>query len=135
MTHDFDKFPELTNSQFDFYYSESPIKQITEDFRGRVTKVTDGDTIHVKWEEREKPVRIRMARIAAPELDETGGKESQSWLEDQLLNEEVEVQINPKARVEKWGRLLGEVMLGGLSLNQMSLDTGHSVLFEFREFE
>ena len=51
MAHDFKNFPELTNRQMQVYYFESPHKQVTEDFRGRVIKVTDGDTIRVEWED------------------------------------------------------------------------------------
>ena len=32
MVHDFKAFPELTNSQMDLYYWDSPHKQITDDF-------------------------------------------------------------------------------------------------------
>ena len=69
MVHDFKLFPELTNSQMQFYYFDSPHRQITEDFWGEVVKITDGDTIHVKWSEREKPIRVRFIDTAAPELD------------------------------------------------------------------
>ena len=40
MPHDFKRFPELTNSQMDFYYDDSPHPQITEDISVRVIKVT-----------------------------------------------------------------------------------------------
>ena len=39
MAHDFKLFPELTNAQMDLYYFESPHRQITEDFIGKVVKV------------------------------------------------------------------------------------------------
>ncbi len=129
MPHDFKRFPELTNSQMQFYYWDSPHKQITEDFTGIVVDVHDGDTIKVKWSEREKPIVVRLIDIASPELDEVGGKESQSWLEKQILGEEVLVNINPRARVGKWGRILGEIIHMGINLNQASMDWGHSILF------
>ena len=52
MAHNFKLFPELTNNQMQFYYFESPHRQIIEDFRAKVVQVTDGDTIRVKWDER-----------------------------------------------------------------------------------
>ena len=129
MAHDFKNFPELTNNQMKFYYWDSPHRQITEDFFGEVVDVHDGDTIKVKWDEREKPVNIRLANIAAPELDELGGIQSQKWLEDEILGEYVQININPALRVGKWGRIIGEIISMGINVNQMSMDNGHSVQF------
>jgi len=131
MAHDFKNFPELTNNQMQFYYFESPHKQLTEDFTAKVIKVTDGDTIRVTIEDRNFSFPVRFANIAAPELKEEGGKESQSWLEDQILGEEVDIKLT-KTRVEKWGRLLAEVFFLGMNLGQMSMDFGFSVPWESR---
>jgi len=128
--HDFKKFPELTDSQMQLYYFQSPHKQITNNFRAKVAKVTDGDTIRVETDFRDFNFPIRFSNIAAPELNEKGGKESQSWLEKQILGEEVEIMIDPENRVEKWGRLLGDVHHGGFSMNEMSMIMGHSIPFE-----
>ncbi len=132
MPHDFKRFPELTNRQMEIYYFDSPHKQITEDFIGKVVKVTDGDTIRVEVDFRDFNFPIRLARIAAPELDENGGIESQSWLEDLILGEEVDVKLT-KQRVEKWGRLLAEIIFMGINMGRMSIDTGHSVAWEARQ--
>ncbi len=129
MAHDFKRFPELTNSQMQFYYFQSPHRQITEDFEGKVVDVHDGDTIKVKWSEREKPVIVRLLGIAAAELDEIGGKESQSWLEEQILGEYIQVKIEPKLRVEKWGRILGNIISFGMNINQLSIESGYSDVF------
>ena len=130
MAHDFKRFPELTNNQMQIYYFDSPHKQITETFDGKVVKITDGDTIWVKWSEREKPVVIRFFDTAAPELDEKGGPESRSWLEKQIMGEEVQVIIRPKLRVGKWGRIIGEIIHMGMNINKMSMEAGHSVKFQ-----
>ncbi len=129
MTHDFKRFPELTNSQMQFYYFESPHRQITEDFWGDVVKITDGDTIHVKWSEREKPIVVRFMGTAAPELDEQGGLESATWLAGQIFKEYVQVQIDPDLRVEKWGRMLGRIINMGIDVNEASIDAGMAVPF------
>lgn len=131
MSHDFKKFPELTNSQMPVYYFESPHRQITENFICKVVDVHDGDTIRVLWDERDFTFPIRLLNIDAPELDE-GGAESQNWLEKQVLGEEVEILIDPKQRVEKWGRLLGEVFHMGMNMNELSMIEGMSVPFERR---
>jgi len=132
MAHDFKRFPELTNSQMDLYYFDSPHKQITEDFRAKVVKVTDGDTIRVKSNFRDFTFPIRLSDLAAPELDERGGVESRSWLESQIMGEEVDVVLTPQ-RVEKWGRLLADVVFLGMSMSRLSADTGHGIPWEQRQ--
>ena len=128
MGHDFKRFPELTNNQMQFYYFESPHKQIDEDFLAKVIKVTDGDTILVRWQERDFDFPVRLANIQAPELKE-GGITSKKWLESKINNQEVEILINPYNRVGKWGRILGEVLFRGVNLNEESLDMQMSIPF------
>ena len=132
--HDFKRFPELTNSQMDIYYFDSPHKQITEDFRAKVVKVTDGDTIRVLWDERDFDFPIRLANLAAPELEERGGKESQNFLEKEILGEDVDIIIT-KTRVEKWGRLLAYVINRGLNMGDHSINLGHAVSWRERKLE
>jgi len=129
MAHDFKRFPELTNSQMQLYYMDSPHRQIQEGFLAKVMSVHDGDTIRVKWDERDFDFPIRFSNIAAPELNEQGGIKSQKWLEKQILGEEIYVKVNPHNRVEKWGRLLGEIIHQGININQSSMDLGYSVEF------
>jgi endonuclease YncB( thermonuclease family) len=117
MAHDFKKFPELTNNQMQFYYFESPHRQITEDFRAKVVKVHDGDTIRVEWPERDFIFTVRLADIAAPELREEGGREGRDWLAERILNEEIDITIDPKNRIDKWGRILGTVFHKGINMN------------------
>ena len=131
MAHDFKRFPELANSQMDLYYLESPHKQILYDFRGVVVKVVDGDTIRVKCEFRDFDFPIRFLDTNAPEMNE-GGEKAKSWLESQILNEEVDIIINPDQRVGKWGRLLGTIYHRGLNINQLSIDLGMATSFEDR---
>ena len=129
MPHDFKLFPELTNSQMNIYYFDSPHKQMVEPFNAKVVRVKDGDTIQVTTDERDFDFPIRFARIAAPELGEVGSLASQKWLAKEIQGADVEVVLT-RQRVEKWGRLLGEVSHLGLSLNQKSLDQGYSIKFE-----
>lgn len=130
--HDFKNFPELSNRQMAIYYFESPHRQITEDFEGKVVKITDGDTIWVKWEHRKKPIVIRFLDTAAPERKEPGGKESASWLESKIMGEEVKVIVDPDKRIGKWGRILGVIMHMGMNINKQSIDEGMAIPFEER---
>lgn len=96
-------------------------------------KVHDGDTITVTWDERDFPFPIRFNNLAAPELNETGGHKSQRWLEKQLLGKTVEVIVDPNNRVEKWGRLLGQVLVGGIDVAELSVIAGHGVPWSQRK--
>ena len=133
MVHDFKNYPELTNSQMDFYYFSSPHQQITEDFEGECTKVIDGDTIRVKCDFRDFDFPIRFLDVAAPELKETGGRKAQAWLARQILGKTIEILINPKIRVGKWGRLLGQVVHQGVNMNEQIIDEGLAIKWEDRE--
>ena len=111
--HDYKNFPELTNRQMEEEQFNSPHKQITENFFAKVTKVIDGDTIRVLWDERDFDFPVRFLDVDAPEMNE-GGAKAKSWLKARIEGEEVEVQINPKQRVDKWGRLLGKIFHRGM---------------------
>lgn len=132
MAHDFHKFPELRDSQMGLYYLESPHKQITEDFWASVEKVHDGDTITVSMDERDFNFPVRLLGTNAPELNEPGGHDSQSWLEDQILGESVLIKVDPKERVGKWGRILGTIIHQGLDINKASISLGWATSFEAR---
>jgi len=132
MAHNFKLWPELTNNQMQIYYFESPHKQILAPFIAKVVKVTDGDTIRVLWAERDFNFPVRMAELAAPELSERGGLDSQKFMSNEILGEEVEI-IPTKSRVEKWGRLLANVMFLGMDMSAQSIDNGHAVSWKNRE--
>jgi len=127
MAHDFKNYPELTNAQMSLYYFESPHKQITENFTAEVVKVHDGDTIRVKWQERDFDFPVRFGDTAAPELNEAGGKDAQQWLENRILGKVVDIEIDPNNRVEKWGRLLGKVFEGGSDVGEEEITQGLAV--------
>lgn len=134
MAHNFKRFPELTNSQMQFYYFDSPHKQITEGFLAEVVKVTDGDSIRVKTDFRDFDFPIRLANINAPEMNE-GGEESKNWLEKELLGEEIYVKIDKNNRVGKFGRIIGEILLFGVNINYQSLAEGLSLPFGQEDFQ
>ena len=131
--HDFNKFPELTNSQMELYYMDSPHRQVTEDIWAKCTKVHDGDTISVEWAERNFPFQVRLDGIQAPELSEKKGKKSQKYLEHILLGKDVYLNLS-KQRVEKWGRLLCKVYADGLNANDELVLFGYAMAWkEFNE--
>jgi len=94
--------------------------------------VHDGDTITVRWSERDFDFPVRFAGLSAPELSEEGGFEAQSWLENLLLGEEVQIQLS-KQRVEKWGRILGTIIFQGMDVAQQEIWAGHAKPWENRD--
>ena len=130
--HDFKKFPELRNNQMTTLYMDSPHKQIMEDFRATVTNVHDGDTITLEWKERDFPFRMRLRDIDAPELNMKGGHEARDHLQKLIEGKEVDILIDKKNRVEKWGRLLGDVMQGGVKMSEEMTRMGNAVPFDQR---
>ena len=130
--HDFVKYPELTNTQINKWRYNSPHKQITESFYAKVVKVTDGDTIRVKAEFRDFDFPIRFLDIDSLEMNE-GGEEAKAWVTDRLLNEEVQILIDSKLRVDKWGRLLGRVFHRGMITGEEMLHLGLAVPFGRRQ--
>ena len=124
-THDFKRFPELTNGQMGLYYFDSPHQQITEDFEAKVNRVIDGDTVILDWNGRSFLFPLRLLGIDAPELNE-GGRESKSWLETQIDGKEVQIIIDEKQRVGKFGRLLGRIIFDGIDVQLESIALGHA---------
>lgn len=129
MPHDFELFPELTTGQMSFYYFESPHQQISDDFFAKVVRVVDGDTVILETSFRDFEFPLRILDIAAPELGESGGEESKSFLEGLVLNEEIRVEIDKKNRVGRFGRLLGRIRSFGIDVGQFSLNNGQAVPF------
>ena len=118
--HDFNKYPELTNRQIENMGFQSPHKQITEDFMAEVVKVHDGDTITLRTSFRDFDFPLRFLDIDAKELNE-GGEEARAWLKNRIEGENIEVRINRKNRVDKYGRLLGKVFHGGQDVGEEEL--------------
>ena len=126
-THDFKRFPELTNSQMAFFYFDSPHQQIAEDFDAHVVKVVDGDTIRVTTSFRDFNFPIRISNMNAAELNEKGGVRSKARLKSLIEGKLVEVIINKAKRVGKWGRLLGEVRESGFDIGQQMIQEGFAI--------
>lgn len=129
--HDFKKFPELTNKQLEELQFQSPHKQITEDFRATVVRVHDGDTITLRTGFRDFDFPLRFLDIDAPEMN-MGGEVARDWLRNRILDEVVQILINFKNRVDKYGRLLGHVFHMGMDVGDEELRMGLAVPFDQR---
>ena len=131
MAHDFKNYPELTNTQLQTMRFESPHEQIEEDFVADVVKVHDGDTITLQTSFRDFNFPLRFLGIDAPEMN-AGGETTRDWLKGKILGEQIQIIINKKNRVDKYGRLLGTAMFRGMDLGQEEIYLGLAKPFTSR---
>jgi endonuclease YncB( thermonuclease family) len=131
MEHDYKKYPELSNKELESLRFESPHPQIDADLFETVTKVHDGDTVSLHNSFRDFVFPLRFSDIDAPEMN-AGGEVARDWLKTKIEGQEVEIKIDPKNRVEKWGRLLGRVFYRGLDVGQEQIYLGLSKPYGFK---
>ena len=121
--HDYNKYPELSNSELQSLQFDSPHPQIVDNFFATVVKVHDGDTVSLSTSFRDFVFPLRFSDIDAPELN-AGGDVARDWLISKIQGQDVEILIDPKNRVEKWGRLLGKVFYNGIEIGQEEMYLG-----------
>ena len=93
-------------------------------WRGRVTHVSDGDSLWVRPEGGDaKPVEIRLADIDAPEICQPWGPEARDALRERV-NGQV-VSVHPVGR-DGFGRLLARVQVAGQDLGRQLVVDGHA---------
>lgn len=117
------EYIELTNRQIEENQLGAAVFQFVEDFDALCIRVRDGDTIMLKAEQRDFAFPLRFLDIDTKELSE-GGEEAKEWLKNQIEGQEVQIKINRKNRVDKYGRLLGKVVYRGLDLGQQMIYLG-----------
>lgn len=93
---------------------------------GLVIGVTDGDTITILDSEKQ-PHKIRLAGIDAPEKKQAFGKASKKHLSALVYKEYVNVVYKKK---DRWGRLIGKVLLNGVDVNLEQIKSGLAWWFE-----
>lgn len=111
--------------------SQAVIRTVT----GTVTKVTDGDTIHVTTPEGTK-LKVRLYGIDAPETPKVNqrsgriskpgqphGEESWKALEIKIMRKQVKLDI---IDIDKYRRMVGIVWLGDRNINLEMLSEGYA---------
>ena len=97
---------------------------------GFVTKVVDGDTIHVGKE------KIRLIGINTPEIAHQGqptqcfGLEAKEFLESKVMNKKVVLENDPQTdEVDKYGRSLRYVSVDGELINRELVRQGYAFAY------
>lgn len=93
---------------------------IAGELRGKVVNVTDGDTITVLDAEQAQH-KIRLQGIDAPEKKQAFGSRSKELLTEKVAGHEVVIEWKEK---DRYGRILGEVMLGRRHINLEMVQEG-----------
>lgn len=113
-----------------FNYLPSAPRQISENIRAKVIRVIDGDTMTLRWSGRDFDFPIRLINLAAPELDEKGGLEGLEWMKNRVEGKLVDIVIDPRDRVGKFGRVLGKVIQNGIDVGEEGFQNGVGLRFE-----
>lgn len=96
--------------------------------KGRVIKVSDGDTITL-LKDNNKKVKIRFYGIDAPEKTQEYGIKSLDSLRKLIDNKTVEVEVKDK---DRYGRFVGVVYYNNLNVNLNILEKGDA--WWYREY-
>jgi endonuclease YncB( thermonuclease family) len=94
---------------------------------GRVTKVTDGDTITVLLDS--GPIKVRLGSIDAPERRQPYGKESLAALYELVANKTVQLEV---VEQDRYSRQVAVVFVGGMNVNARMVLEGHA--WAYREY-
>lgn len=88
---------------------------------GRVAAVADGDTLTLRSGGRS--VRVRLAQIDAPEMDQPYGPAARRALSRLALDRRARVVV---VDTDRYGRTVGEVFIDGQHLNERLVRDGHA---------
>jgi len=94
---------------------------------GKVTRVSDGDTIWVT-DGMNLRHKIRMLDTDAPESSQVYGSESTKALSSRIYTKRVKVTYR---ELDQYGRVLGTVWLGGEDINLWMVREGHSWAYHY----
>ena len=111
--------------------------QLPNPFKAEVIGIQDGDTIELKFiftgnkagRRSGKPLRIRLLHINCPERGKSFYKVAKQYTSQKCFQKTVQIRHDDK--FDKYGRLLGEVILpGGKILNKELVKNGYAVHFK-----
>ena len=98
-------------------------------FAGKVSYVSDGDTLWVQPDAGGPPRKLRIDGIDAPEICQPGGAASRAVLAQHALHQHVVVTIR---RRDVYGRGLAKIQLEGSDLGSQMVRKGHAWSYRWR---
>lgn len=100
------------------------------ELQGKVIRVADGDTLTILIEPIKLDMPVRLSGIDAPEKGMPFGQVSKQSLSDLAFGKQVVIEWGKK---DKYGRLVGKVMVDGQDINIEQLRRG--LAWHFKEYE
>lgn len=111
-----------------FFFLTTPI--FGEEHAATVLKVTDGDTMLVRFElglDVNVTGKVRLAGLDCPELKTEEGKRVRDEMKTLLEGTLVKIDVHGK---EKYGRWLGTVYVGPKNINEWLIKTGRAKAYD-----
>ncbi len=99
---------------------QSPSSNHHNELEGYVISVVDGDTLTLNTPDKSK-VRVRLAKIDAPEKKQTHGIESRQRLREIAYNASIQCRIQD---IDKYGRAVAECFNGNVNVNLAMVEGG-----------
>ena len=96
-----------------------PTEDTENHLSGRVVRVFDGDTIVVLVDNEER--RVRLEGIGTPEMNQPFGKKAKAFTSEKCFGKTVTLIVSGE---DGYGRLLGDVLVDGSSVNRDLLAAG-----------
>ena len=91
-----------------------------EELTGRVVEVSDGDTLTVRVEG-QRPLKVRLAGMDAPEHDQPFGQRSRQSLSELAFGRTATVVVQ---KTDDYGRTVGTVTVGGVNVEAEQVRRG-----------
>lgn len=90
---------------------------------GKVTRVSDGDTLWVAASGTSKPIKIRLQGIDAPEICQPWGAHARDALKARLLRQSVSVEVRTR---DDYGRSIARMTHQGEDVGAWLVSQGHA---------
>jgi len=99
-----------------------PYPALADTLKGKVVKITDGDTVHVLQADHTKE-KIRLAGIDAPERKQPHGKKATRYLAYLIGNKLITVEYSKR---DRYGRIVGKIEYKGSDVNLEMVKAGYA---------
>jgi micrococcal nuclease len=96
---------------------------------GVVTYVGDGDTVWVQIGAHDKPLRVRLQGIDAPEICQAGGVQARDALKSRVMGQSVTVTSSAH---DDYGRTVGTLHWQGQDMGRWLVANGHAWVYSYR---